>query len=267
VQPLSSLLLEHRYAVLLGAVLVEQMGLPVPAAPLLLAAGALAGMGGMSLPGALAISVGASLAADLVWYLAGRRRGGSLLKLLCRVSLEPDSCVRRTETAFARHGARSLLVAKFLPGLNTVAAPMAGLTRMPAARFAACAAGGGALWAGTYLGAGFLFRHELAALQARLAGLGKGALAAGGLLLLAWLGFKWLRRARFQRELRLARITPHELKGKLDAGEDLLVVDLRGPLERDGPTLPGARRLSPEDLETAAGGRAWGAREVVLFCT
>src|SRR6185295_16061425 len=108
-------------------VLAEQLGLPLPAVPVLLAMGALAERGRFSLAGALAIAVGASLLADLVWYALGRWRGARVLNLLCRISLEPDSCVRTTQNVLTARGARALLYAKFVPGLSTVAPPVAGL--------------------------------------------------------------------------------------------------------------------------------------------
>ena len=112
-------LIRHGYSLLFAWVLIEQLGLPIPAVPLLLAAGGLAGSGRMNLPAAMGAAMIAVIAADLFWYYLGRYRGGRVLKLLCKISLEPDSCVRRTENIFTRHGARSLLVAKFVPGLNT----------------------------------------------------------------------------------------------------------------------------------------------------
>src|SRR3989442_381188 len=119
-------LLTHGYALLFACVLAEQVGLPVPAVPILLGVGALAGSGHMSVVVALCVAAAASLPPDLAWYELGRRRGSRVLGVLCRVSLEPDFCVRRTENLFVRYGWRTLLIAKFLPGLSTVAPPLAG---------------------------------------------------------------------------------------------------------------------------------------------
>ena len=112
-------LIQHGYILLFAWVLIEQIGLPVPAVPLLIAAGALAGSGKINLASAMGSAIIAALLADVFWYHVGRYRGGRVLKLLCRISLEPDSCVRWTEDVFARHGAHSLLIAEFVPGLNT----------------------------------------------------------------------------------------------------------------------------------------------------
>src|ERR1700690_2378073 len=108
-------------------VFAEQGGLPIPSAPLLLAAGALAGTQKMNLSAAIAVAVAASLISDSLWYELGRQKGVRVLQLLCRISLEPDSCVRRTQVSFGRNGPRVLLGAKFIPGLNAMAAPLSGI--------------------------------------------------------------------------------------------------------------------------------------------
>src|SRR6202023_3833865 len=150
-------LVRHGYVVLLGWVFVEQLGLPIPSVPLLLAAGALAGAGRMNIFVALFATVYAALCADSLWYQLGRIKGIAILQLLCKISMEPDSCVRRTEGVFSRQGARSLLVAKFLPGLSTVAPPLAGIFHMRLRRFLLFDGGGSILWAGTFLGLGYVF--------------------------------------------------------------------------------------------------------------
>jgi membrane protein DedA with SNARE-associated domain len=148
-------LIQHGYALLFAWVLVEQIGLPVPAAPLLLAAGALAGSGRMDIALVAGLAIVAALVADMFWYYLGRYRGSRVLKLLCRISLEPGSCVRRTEDVFARHGAQSLLIAKFVPGLNTAATPLAGIFRMPVSRFMLFDGLGAFAWVATFAGLGY----------------------------------------------------------------------------------------------------------------
>ena len=138
-----------KWLVLFGWVLLEQMGLPIPAAPLLIATGALARAGKMNLTFAVALAFIAVILADLFWYSLGRYRGGRILKLLCRISLEPDSCVRRTENLVVRRGVHSLLVAKFVPGLNTAAPSLAGVFRMPVRRFIIFDCLGALLWVAT----------------------------------------------------------------------------------------------------------------------
>jgi len=261
-------LVHHGYSVLFVGVLAEQLGLPVPAAPLLLAAGALAGAGQLNLALAIGLAASASLLSDSFWYELGRRRGSQVLRFLCRIALEPDSCVRRTEDVFARHGARSLIVAKFIPGLSTVAPPLAGIFRMRLPRFVFFDALGSLIWVGSYAGLGFVFSGELERIGAAAAGLGTrlvGLLVAG---LAAYVGWKYLQRQRFIRRLRIARITPDDLKSKLDAGENVVIVDLRHSLdfEAEPEMIPGALLLAPEQLE-ARHNEIPRDRDVILYCT
>ncbi len=262
-------LARHGYLVLFGVILGEQLGLPLVGAPVLLAAGALAGAGRFSLPAAVVLAMLACLVGDLVWYRLGRRHGASILTLLCRISLEPDSCVRRTEDVFARWGARVLLVAKFVPGLNTVAAPLAGVARMPLGRFVRHDAGGALLWAGAYAGLGYAFSPQLGVLAAALAGLGRGAVWVVAAAVAAYVAWKYVQRRRFLRSLRVTRITPAELRARLEGdGEPVLVLDLRGDVHvaEDGMRIPGALRVRPEELERRHHEIARD-REIVLYCT
>ncbi len=261
-------LLRHGYAVLFGFVLVEQAGLPVPAVPVLLAMGALAGMGRFGLGWALLVAVAACLLSDSLWYVLGRRHGARILGLLCRISLEPDSCVRRTENLFARQGARALLVAKFVPGLSAVATPVAGLIRMRPVSFLLWDGGGALLWAGTYLGLGYAFSTQIERVAAAAAGLGSRVVVLLAAAFLAYLLLKYVQRRRFIREIAVDRITPAELRAKLDAGEPVVVVDLRQSIEfeADGTTVPGALHLLPDELD-ARHQEIPRDREVVLYCT
>jgi membrane protein DedA with SNARE-associated domain len=255
-------------AVLFGAVFVEQLGLPIPSGPLLLAAGALAESGRLDPVLTVLVPIGAALAANLIWYELGRRQGIRVLQFLCRVSLEPDSCVRQTENVFARHGARSLLVAKFVPGLNTVAPPLAGIFRMRIGRFVLFNALGTALWVGVFVALGYSFSDQLTlvAVEARRLGARLLSVVLGALAL--WLVWKFVRRQRFLRRLRVDRITPEELKRKLDAGENVVIVDLRGSLdfEAEPQTIPGARRVEAAALDGIRD-ELERAPEVVLYCT
>ena len=261
-------LIRHGYSVLFLWVLAEQLGLPLPATPLLLAAGALAGAGQMNLWLALALAVLACMLGDVSWYQFGRLRGGKVLNLLCRISLEPDSCVRKTENAFVRHGSRSLLIAKFVPGLNTMAPPLAGIIGMRLGRFLIFDALGTLLYIGTFIGLGFVFSNQLEQVASRVASLGFSLLVilAGGLA--AYIFWKYIQRRRFIRSLRIARITPEELRRKIEAGEEVVVVDLRGTLdfEAEPQTIPGAIRLAPDKVEEGHN-QIPRDREIVLFCT
>jgi membrane protein DedA with SNARE-associated domain len=259
---------QYGHALLFAAIFVEQMGMPIPAAPLLVAAGALAESGRLQPLLIVVLPAAAALAANLIWYELGRRRGIGVLRLLCRISLEPDSCVRTTEDAFARHGARSLLVAKFVPGLNTVAPPLAGIFRMRLRRFMLFNALGTLLWTGVYVALGYSFGDQLTWLAGESRRLGRGlvVLVLGALAI--WLGAKFLQRRRFIRQLRIDRITPQELKRKLEAGEKLVIVDLRGSVdfEAEPRTIPGAVRAHADQLEDVRAELA-AAAEVILYCT
>jgi membrane protein DedA with SNARE-associated domain len=261
-------LLRHGYAVLFVIVLLEQAGLPLPSPPVLLAAGALVASGQLNVGASLLVVVGACLVADLAWFGLGRRHGARVLALLCRISLEPDSCVRRTENVLAAGGARALLFVKFLPGLSTVAPPVAGMTHMRLARFLVWDMAGALLWAGSYFALGYAFSGQLERVAEIAAGLGSRLLALVAAALALYLAWKYAQRRRFIRELTVARITPDELRRRLDAGEDVVVVDLRHSLEfaADPATIPGAIHLLPEELD-AGHGAIPRDREVVLYCT
>lgn len=261
-------LLHHGYMLLLGWVFAEQLGLPLPSMPLLLAAGALAGTNRMSFFAALFYVMLAAVAADSIWFYLGRRKGIKILQLLCKISLQPDSCVRRTEGVFAKQGARSLLLAKFLPGLSTVAPPLAGIFHMRARRFLLFDAVGSLLWGGTFLGIGYVFSGEIERVAEHLAALGGWLVVVLIGAFASYLGYKIVARQRFLRELRISRMTVEELKQKIDAGEELVIVDLRHSLdfEADPETIPGAFRMDAKELEEK-NDRLPRDREVILYCT
>jgi membrane protein DedA with SNARE-associated domain len=261
-------LLHHGYVVLLGWVFVEQIGLPLPSMPLLLAAGALAGTGHLNFFASLFYVVLAAVTADSVWYQLGRRKGIRILHLLCKISLEPDSCVRRTEGIFSKQGARSLLVAKFLPGLGTVAPPLAGIFHMRARRFLLFDAAGSLLWAGTFLGLGYIFSGQIDWVAEHLAALGGWLLVLILGALAAYISYKFVTRQRVRRDQRNSPITVDELKEKLDAGEELVIVDLRHSVdfEADPETIPGAFRMDSKELEEK-NDRLPRDREIILYCT
>ncbi len=260
--------IQHGYGVEFGSVLLEQVGIPIPSAPVLLAAGALSAGGRLSFALISLLATAAAVLGDLVWYELGRRRGRKMLNLICRLSLEPDSCVRGTEGIFARHGGRALLVAKFVPGLNTAAPPMAGLLGMSLLRFIALDLAGSLIWIVTFAGAGRLFSRQIEGLALLLAHLGSWVviLAVGSLA--AYLAWKLLQRRRFLGQLRMTRILPEELEQKLAAGENVAVVDLRTDLavRTDPMQLPGAIRILPEEIESRHH-EIPRDRDIVLYCT
>src|SRR5215467_15327557 len=205
-------LIRHGHSVLFFWVLTEQLGVPIPAMPLLRAAGALAGTGHLNFFACLLFAVLGALTSDSVWFQLGRHRGIKILQLLCRISIEPDSCVRRTEGIFSKQGARSLIVAKFLPGLGLVTPPLAGIFRMRFRRFLLFDAIGSTLWAAAFLGLGYVFAGQIELVAARLASLGGWLVVLILASLAGYIGSKFVARQRFLRELRIARITVDELK-------------------------------------------------------
>jgi membrane protein DedA with SNARE-associated domain/rhodanese-related sulfurtransferase len=262
-----TLLVDHGYAVLFVYVLLSQLGAPMPSGPLIMSAGALAAAGRIGFAPTVAIVVLASACADTLWYQLGRTRGARVVRVLCRVSLEPEACVRRTRDAFGRYGARFLLVAKFLPGVGLMAAPVAGQTKMRYGLFVALDSAGALVWAGTYASLGF-FLGERIERNARLL---QASARFGVVILLgavvAALAIRLVRRRQFRRKVTSARITPRELKARMDLGEAFYVVDLRHPLGLgdENQSLPGAVHFTPDQV-IARKDLIPKDREIVLFC-
>jgi membrane protein DedA with SNARE-associated domain len=262
------LLVRYGYTVVFGMVFAEQIGLPIPSEPILLTAGGLAGGGRLSPLLVLAAAVVASLIGDTAWYWIGRAGGSRVLGWLCRISLEPDSCVRRTQGIFGTYGARSLLVAKFVPGFSTVAPPLAGIVRMPLRDFLVFSALGAVLWAGAFIAVGWVFSAQLEMVAASIDRLGSWALVLLAAAVAGYLAWKAIGRQRFLRKMRIARITPEELKRRLDAGETLMIVDVRDRLdfEAEPAIIPGALHLTTEELERRHH-EIPRERDIVLYCT
>ena len=225
-------LVRHGPSVLFAAVFVEQMGVPLPAAPWLLAAGALAGTGELNWFTALTAATFGSLLADLIWFYLGRHGGHRVLDLLCRIALEPDSCVRRTQDVFTRYGMRGVVAAKFIPGLSTLAPPLAGSSGVRASRFFWFDTLGSLLYAAYFVLLGILFSRQLEQIINALAGLGSSALAVVVALAALYIGYKYFQRHRLLSELRMARITVDELHQKQEAGEQPVMEGLKLPLRR-----------------------------------
>lgn len=258
-------LLTHGYAVLFSFVLAEQLGLPVPSTPMLLAAGALGGLGRLNLAIAWPLAVLASLIGDFLWFYLGKTRGMSILRLLCRISLEPESCVRKTKSAYSNQGPKWLLFAKFVPGLSTLAPPMAGMFNVSPLRFIALDSAGAGLWAGAFMLTGWLFRDQMELIALLMAKLGfwmGGALVA---VLMLYIVLKYAKRARVHRSLRIARITPFELKQRMDQGERMTIIDLRNAFEWREGHIPGSLILSEDELDTFIPALLEG--EVILYCS
>jgi membrane protein DedA with SNARE-associated domain/rhodanese-related sulfurtransferase len=246
-------------------VLLQQAGLPVPAVPTLLLAGSLAASSGQ-LANILAAAIAATVIADWLWYLAGRVYGYKVLSGLCRLSINPGSCVSQTEDRFIRWGPGSLVVAKFIPGFSTVAPPIAGSLRMALPSFLLAAAAGAALWAGVAIAAGRLLRKEvLMAIDAlnQHAGI---ALTMAVLVAAAWLGWKLWQKYRFRKLSALPHITPDELRTLMETRQPLLLLDLRGShmVAATGP-IAGATAAEHDRLLDAVG--QWPrSQPIVTLC-
>jgi membrane protein DedA with SNARE-associated domain/rhodanese-related sulfurtransferase len=261
-------LADHGASVLFWVVFVEQSGFPIPSIPVLIAAGALVGAGKMTVATALLVPVAAAVPPNLAWYYLGRFKGGKVLGFLCRLSLEPDSCIRDTQHLFHRNGPRALLIAKFIPGLSTVAPPLAGIVGMTASTFIVYDVGGALIWASVSAGIGALFSDQLEQL-AHLAG------QAGGLLVMilagavaGLIGYKVYLRQKFFRHLRMVKISVDELKQRLDAGDAITVVDVRHPLtlQLDPDSIPGAINFTLEEIEHRHL-EIPRDRDIVLYCS
>lgn len=258
-----------RYGLLLVFlnVALEQAGLPLPAVPTLIVAGALAAGGRLSLPGMVLAALLGCLLSDLAWFWAGRRYGAGVMRLLCRISLSPDSCVRQSELRFQRWRGQVLLVAKFVPGLSTIAPPLVGAMGLAPRTFVLFDGLGSLLWAGVAIGLGYLFADGVDHLLAALAGAGTFAAELVGSLLAAYILLKWWQRRRLLVTLRMARIDVHELARALRSERAPLVIDVRAPASRalDGRIIPGARLLDPAAIEHGLADVP-RERELVLYC-
>ena len=260
-------ILRHGYLWLFLAALVERIGLPLLVTPVVIAAGAVAGLGDMSLAAIIGITVLASELGDWLWYELGRSRGASVLRILCKISLEPDSCVRKAEDAFGRHTTGALISSKFVFGVGRLAAPVAGLSGMPRRRFLVLNALGSLIWAACFTLVGYIPARKLPIdilIEATL----------GWLLLLVVFAviihvvWKYVQRERFIRSLRVSRISVDEVKAALDRGERPFIVDLRHMLEFvvDPRTVPTAVRISPDELPVR-NAEIPRDRDIILYCT
>lgn len=265
-QTLVDLIQHYGLLFVFANVLMLQAGLPVPAYPTLIITGALAATNGASVPALVAVAVVAALIADLGWYHAGRRFGGRVLTTICRVSLSPDSCVRQTESIFARWGARSLAVAKFVPGFATVATSMAGVMRMPIRTFLGFDAIGALLWSGVAIGVGYALSGAINDVLAVFESLGRIGLVIIVTLFTLYIAGKWWQRERLLRQLRMDRVTAEELHALIVTKRIGKIVDVRSPMVQAlTGRIPGAITIDPEHIRVALVA-VDPNDEVVLYC-
>ena len=251
-----------------GNVLLDQIGLPVPAIPTLIVAGAIAADGQMPLSALFAWSVIACLVADCGWYLVGQKYGIRVLKTLCKISLEPDSCVSQTQIRFERWGINSLVIAKFISGLAIIASPMAGAMRIGWLRFVFLSTCGAILWVGSGLVAGMLFKEQIARLLEHLSEIGGLAGAGVVILLAAYIAFKWWERSRFYKLLRMARISVADLYELIQEGASPVIIDVRSITARalEPRWIPGALHVPLQDVARRLK-ELPRDRDIILYCT
>ena len=270
-QHLIALITQYGLAFVFVNVLAAQAGLPLPAVPTLVLTGSLLGVAHYSAPALLAVAVLAALLSDTGWYVAGRVIGRPVLRTMCRISLSPDTCVRQTETIYARFGAPSLIVAKFVPGFGAIATALSGAVRTPYPTFLLFDALGATLWAGVAIGIGMLFSKTVETLLNTLARLGEIGIGLIALALLVFVALKWWDRRRFFNELRMARITVPELAALLDGGATPLILDVRtlesrlaeghipGSIAIDATSIDRTIEIHVPDVASD--------REVILYCS
>ncbi|MBV9669525.1 MAG: VTT domain-containing protein [Acidobacteriales bacterium] len=258
----------HQYVFLFLWVAGEMLGLPIPSVPVLLATGAVARAGDLSFGVATALATLAALLPDTLWYLLGRYRGVRILNFLCKMSIEPSSCVTKTRLTYERRGALSILTARFIPGVGLLTPPLAGVVQTPYLKFLALDAIGTMVWAAAYMMVGAIFYREVDDVLRILHRVGFSFLVAAIFIAAAYLTYKLIERHRFIRKIRVLRLDPLELKERMDQGEELLVVDLRSQLdyEQNPVTIPGAIHISPAELE-ARHNEISRFAEIALYCT
>lgn len=263
----AALVAQHGPLVVALAVLIDQLGIPIPSAPTLLFAGSLIAADQISASATLLAATLASMPPDLLWFELGRRRGHAVLGLLCRISLEPDSCVRTTRESFEKRGPGTLLFAKFVPGLQTVAPPLAGAGGMGIARFLVFDGIGALLFNGAFLLAGFLLQSQIARFLAAIEAVGAQLLSVVLATIAVYVGWKFFQRQRFLRLIRIARIDVETLGGMLESEDPPLIFDLRDrhTLEAQARRLPGAKVIRLDELD-ARHAEIPRDREIVLYC-
>ena len=246
----SQFLISHGLPIVFAAVLVEQMGLPLPAIPWLLAAGALSATNQFNMPLGIGVAVVSCLMADAFWFYLGRHRGNQVLGFLCRISLEPDSCVRRTLNVFTRYGMPGVVVAKFVPGMSTITPPLAGMSGINAGRFLFFDGLGSLIYCSCFLILGYFFSSQITKIGMAIAHIGGSALSLLVGILALYIAYRYWQRQRLLRELRMARITADELRQKLEAGENPVILDLRSraELELNPSVISGAIHLEMEEF-------------------
>ena len=256
------------YPILWLAVFARQLCLPVPAILFLMMAGALSERGGLNAGAVLLVGVLGCLAGDLVWFEAGRRWGSRVMRLLCSLSVDPRYCVQRARTVFARWGLRSLFVAKFVPGLDGVTPPLAGMDGVSRKSFLSYDAVGAFFWSTFYAGIGYVFADRLEIATSYVNRFGDLLALGIGIPLVIYIGWRGMVLFRMVRELRLRKLSPSMLQEKLGANEKIAVIDLLSFEEgEESAGIPGAIRIDPKRIRSHTHVVIPEDLDVVLYCS
>jgi membrane protein DedA with SNARE-associated domain len=259
---------KHGYIVLFAWVSAEQLGAPVPAAPILIAAGILSATGQFTLTGALALGILGCLIGDSAWYAVGKLRGSEVLRILCKISLNPETCVRRSSEFISRNGSRTLLIAKFIPGIGAVAVPLIANSEISLLSFFFYDVLGSLLYVGGFLAVGRLLGDRIdrvSVFEGSIRSVSVGLAILGALAIVGW---RFYQRRRFRHDVRVARIAPEDVLELLTEKQNPYIVDLRHPLDMltDPRVIPGAIRMTPDEL-AARQNEIPRDREIILYCT
>ncbi len=260
-------LIQYGYILLFLWLFTERLGIPIPATIALVSAGLLAEMEYIRFAYAMGLAFAAVMLGDIAWFFISRIRGIRVLSLLCRITLEPDACVRKTQNLFTKHGPASLLFAKFIPGLGNLTVALAGIVKLPLKTFLLFDSIGSLLWVGFFMGAGYIFSREIQPERIALPDWGQGIVLIAVILLVAlYIAWKYLRRGYLLKKLFSNRMTPEELKGKIDAGDEIAILDVRHALEfeADPYVIPGALYFPLENLKRFSAVPV--EREIVTYC-
>ncbi len=265
---MQTLLAQYGLLIVFVNVLLAQLGLPLPAVPMLIIAGAFAATGQINLAAIFGVALAASMLGDLPWYFAGRRYGYRIMRTLCRIAIEPDSCVKQTETIFERWGAPSLLVAKFIPGFATVAPPLAGAMRLSLLRFIVFSAAGALLWVAVPVFAGMLFSAQVEQALAWVERMGTRGVTVAAVIVAAYVGVKLIQRHLLIRHLRSVRVNAYGLRKMIQAGAPLVVLDARSHTARklDPRHIPGAIAINFAEAEKALK-TGLHDHDIVVYCS
>ena len=264
---LLALLVEHGLVLVFSVTLAARLGAPVPAAPMMVVAGALVVADQLSWPLAMLLSILANLLGDGAWFWAGRRYGRRVLRLLCRISMSPDSCVRQSESFLGRWGGASLIAAKFVPGISVVAPPMAGALNMSALAFVGYESLAAVIWTGILLAVGAAFSAQIQQLLDLLSTMGLVAVAVLLVLIAAYVALRYWRRRRFLRTVEMPRLSVAELRALMDGGHEPVVIDVRSDAGHsvDGRSIPGSITVQLVDIKIRAK-ELRRDRDIVLYC-